>query len=546
MPHFFVHGWKTRLFQLTHHPAFLARLTAGIIGGGFLIACGIVAIKGGTEAEGSRQHRLVEGLQGELDKVVNTPRKLAGWLHHLTSELGTKARMLKQPRPSLDEFQATGEVFGFQVREVIKRHLSDAEVRARFDDYVLARLDAKDPRGVKARKRLEAAALTTPPPAFANEFLGDLLAAEGENKEALQAFRRESSGFADAKRSRSRALRLAIALKDVPALREMLANPRVAEAMSPQDQDEAGLLVGDWRLVVKGFLRMVGQHTRPDVLVFALFAGALWYAVFVRCGVRERWRWVRPLPALLAGIASILPTMVLIHWQEAATGLKENGEFLHDLVFYVTGVGLREETAKLALFALFIPWLLRHRTPGKALLTGAFVGLGFALEENRSYFLMSGVANVAIGRLLTANFFHAALTGLAGHALYELVRTKFGSAQQFVVTFVGVVLAHGLYDWVQAAGSSLAAVGDISFFAVVILAVIAQQFFDRLAGLIQPQRAAVSLLSLFLVGLAILVAAGFIIAGGESGNMAAVSAVGVDALSLVPITVFYVRKFGHL
>ena len=76
---------------------------------------------------------------------------------------------------------------------------------------------------------------------------------------------------------------------------------------------------------------------------------------------------------------------VLIHWQEAATGLSENGEFLHDLVFYVTGVGLREETAKLALFALFIPWLLRHRTPGKALLTGAFVGLGFALEENQSW-----------------------------------------------------------------------------------------------------------------------------------------------------------------
>jgi len=545
MSHFFVHGWKTRLFQLTHHPAFLARLTAGIIGGGFLIACGIVAIKGGTEAGGSRQHRLVESLQDELDKVVTTPRKLAGWLHSLTGELGTKARMLKEPRPSLDDFQATGEVFGFQVRDVIKRQISDAEMRARFDDYVLARLDAKDPRGLKARQRLEAAALTTTPPAFANEFLGDLLAAEGENKEALQAFQRES-GFADAKRSRSRALRLAIALKDLPALREMLANPRVADAMSPQDQDEAGLLVGDWRLVVKGFLRMVGQHARPDVLVFALFAGALWYAVFVRCGVRERWRWVRPLPALLAGIASILPTLVLIHWQEAATGLSENGEFLHDLVFYVTGVGLREETAKLALFALFIPWLLRHRTPGKALLTGAFVGLGFALEENRSYFLMSGVANVAIGRLLTANFFHAALTGLAGHALYEVVRTKFGSAQQFVVTFVGVVLAHGLYDWVQAAGSSLAAVGDISFFAVVILAVIAQQFFDRLAGLIQPQRAAVSLLSLFLVGLAILVAAGFIIAGGESGNMAAVSAVGVDALSLVPITVFYVRKFGHL
>ncbi len=546
MPLFSFHGWKTRAFLLSRNPVFLAKLTSGIVAGGFLLACGIVGMKGKGDSEGRRLHSVIESLQREMSKEGTSQRDLARWLHRVTTELGTKARALGLPRPTLDGFKASGELFGLHMKERIEKQVSDAALRSRFEDYVLARIDSKDPRGKAAWQRLEAAALSTPPPVFANEFLGDLLAGEGEAKGALQAYLREGGGFADAKRARSQALRLATDLKDLRALRLMLADPRVAGEASPLDQYHAGMVLGDWKLMMTGLLRLEGQHSRPDVLIVTLFAAALWYAVFVRCGVREHWRWVRPLPALFAGVVSILPTMLLVQWQETANGFTENGEFLHDLLYYVTGVGLREEAAKLLLFAPFIPWLLKHKAPGKALLTGAFVGLGFALDENRSYYLMNGIATAAVGRLLTANFFHAALTGLAGHALYELVRTRFGSAERFIGTFVGVVVAHGVYDWVQGAGSSLAAIGDIGILSIVILAVIAQQFFDKLTALIQPQRGVVSLLSLFLTGLAVLVGAGFILAAVDSGTMAGVSAVGVDALSLVPITVFYVRKFGHL
>lgn len=48
--------------------------------------------------------------------------------------------------------------------------------------------------------------------------------------------------------------------------------------------------------------------------------------------------------------------------------------------------GSGEELCKLALAALFMPWLVWRRAPGVALMTGAFVGLGFALEENIDYY----------------------------------------------------------------------------------------------------------------------------------------------------------------
>ena len=85
-----------------------------------------------------------------------------------------------------------------------------------------------------------------------------------------------------------------------------------------------------------------------------------------------------------------------------------------------------------------------------------------------------------------------------------------------------------------------------AFFTMVIIALLAQQFFDRLSVLMNPQRGLVSLLSMFLVGLSVLVAAGFILAAVQTGTLAAVSAVGIEALSLVPITVLYARKFEHL
>ncbi|MDB6072636.1 MAG: hypothetical protein JWO89_276 [Verrucomicrobiaceae bacterium] len=548
MSHSFFHGWKTRLFHASQSPLVLTRVTISILLGGFLIGCGIVALHDGNTDHKNPVTLVTKRLQERLDGIKSMDkgreRALAGWLQDLKLSSLPTPEDPKVARDMALKIIEQGKWFGFDVKGIVQQEVKEPATQGQFKDYILARGERSDLNTKAARQRLQTAAQSTPAPAFANEFLGDLLEVAGKTSEAMTAFRREGE-FPDARRARSKAFHLAVYRKDLPAMREMLALPAY-QNVAPGDLHRAGILLADWGLAAISFIRMEKQSLRPLELIFTLLTAGLWYAVFVRFGVRERWRWVRPLPALLAGVASIWPTMILIHWQELHLGQQETGEFLHDLVFYVTGVGLREEAAKLALFALFLPWLLRQRSPGKALLTGAFVGLGFAMDENREYFHREGVAGVAVGRLLTANFFHAAATGLAGHALYELVRTRFGMAERFIATFVGVVVVHGVYDWVLAAGSSLATLGSIAMFSIIILALLAQQFFDRLGDLIRPQRGTISLLGLFLVGVTFLVASGFVLAAAQAGTLAAVSKVGTEAISLVPITVFYARKFVHL
>ncbi len=552
MPPPHTHGWKTRLYHLSHHSVVLTKVTVGVLVAGFLIACGIVGVRGGGNKTPFERVKAI--FERRLANIRRDDRghnwALASWVAEVTLVKPPKTRKqrfpFEPPSPGKEEEPVMPVWMAFDLKRIVHEHVPDAVLQGRFDDFIAVRAaEADSSQGQAARKRLEAApnARTAP---LANQFLGELLWREARPVEALAAFRREGDVWPLARHARATAFALATETADMTALREMLATGYDADA-SAMDLLSAGVLLGDWKLQARGYLRMEGSRLRLEELVFVLLSAALWYAVFVRFGgERDRWRWVRPMPAVLAGVVSIWPTMVLIALRTGQEGRQENGEFLHDLVFFITGVGLREEAAKLLLFVPFLPWLLRRRSPGMALLVGAFVGLGFALEENRGYYHASGIGATPVARLLTANFFHAAATGIVSHALYELARTRFGSADRFIATFVAVIVAHGLYDWVQSTGSANATVGSLSMFSIIILALLANQFFDRVGEFVQPRRGTVSLNSIFLIGTALLLSGGFIAAAIHSGTMTAVTDVASSAISLVPIAVFYARKFAHL
>ena len=535
------HGWKSRLFHLSHSPAFLLRLTIGILLSGFLVACAIIAIKPQGPAN-SRSARFQKRLAAMDSSSESGPRLLVGWLIDLTtpSPFHPHSKKLKE-----DPMAGMSDAGGPDLAEIFQKLVTDAATRKLFDDFIIIRLGADETKQKQARQRLEIAANSATPPPFANEFLASLLAFEGNSEGAITALQKEAI-FPDAKRARRVAFKTASERKDLPALRAMLAVQAYRDDAFSSDLHRVAILMGDWKLEAISFFRSQTESLHVSELVFTLLAGALWYVVFLRFGERGPWQWVGPLPALLAGVISIWPTFFLVHWQEIHFGPEENGEALHDLVSFVTGVGLREESSKLLLFALFLPWLLRQKSRAKALLTGAFVGLGFALEENLSYYQGSGVSVEPVARLLTANFFHAAATGLTGFALYEMARTRFGKAEQFIATFVAIVVVHGVYDWVLTSGSNMQTLGNLGIFSVIILALLARQFFDTIESCVQPRRGAVSLLSQFLTGVSLLISAGFIMAAIHGGTMQAVSRVGMEAISLVPVTVFYARKFAHL
>lgn len=474
----------------------------------------------------------------------STPRALAEWLHDLTTGLPALAERMNQPAPSIDSYGKTGRLLGIKVEPAIQKHAGPLDQQAMFRDYVVARIDPKAARGKDAWKRIEAAAMRVPPAPLANEFLGYLLEGANLKMEALNAFRREGS-LPEAVHARSCALEVAVDLEEVRALRELMyLEPYQSEA-SANVRRQAGELLGDMTMRVRAMVELGWQHFQLEPQLLGLLSALLWYAVFISFTPRQRWRWLRFAPAMVAGVASIAPTLALVYYQDVTMGLTSEGGFPRDLIYYVAGVGLREEVCKLALFALFLPRLLKRRDPTAALLTGAFVGLGFAWEENTGYYTTQGV-EVAVGRFLTANFMHASMTGLAGLSLYQMVRSKFGSADQFLGTFLIIVLAHGLYDWTQVAHESLPDMGDISIFSIVILGLLAHRFFDELHQFAELRAGTVSLVAVFVLGIALLVAVSFILVAISSGSLGSVVSVGIQAISLAPIMILYVRRFGTL
>jgi membrane associated rhomboid family serine protease len=169
------------------------------------------------------------------------------------------------------------------------------------------------------------------------------------------------------------------------------------------------------------------------------------------------------------------------------------------------------------------------------------VGLGFAMEENIQYFTSGGA--VAWTRFVSANFMHTSMTAIAGHALYEMIRTRFGHAEKFVMTFLAVVAAHGFYDYAIVANHELAELMGISLFSVIILAALAQHFFDLLNQTTRVNAGMISPGAIFLIGSALLIAIMFVMAGNTADSLAEIGAVGTECVNMAPVAYLFWKKF---
>ena len=530
-------AWRARSHFLTRNPAFLLKTSLIILAIGLGLALLIVAAspKPAATTTGNLIERLIhpgrEHLRDGLQELQNSPtlepRKLARWLR--------RACILESTSPPQEESSTPTELTlsGHPIAPLLDRHTPDPTTRSLFEDYITSSLRTDPEATTQAQSRLQTAADQPTPPALANQLLAQLLVNDERPDLALSAFIIEGLRFPDAAPARSEALHWAVHLKNILRLKEMLAAPGWINDSDPSLVYHAAGLTGNvwlqWRMLVQ--LRL--KDLPIAKLSLALFSTALWYIILVQLsGSTGRWRWSLPLLPLIAGVASVWPTLSLVTFQEDHLGLSENAPFPHNLWYFFGGIGLREELCKLLLFVPFLPWLLKIRKPGYALLTGAFVGLGFALEENLNYYDESG-GSVVIGRFITANFMHVALTGIAAHGLYITVRSGFTRVADFAGSFVGVVAAHGLYDLVIILDRSEQL--GIGFLSIVVLFFIARHFFTQVEQETPTTRAAISPLAVFFIGSATLVAALFIIAACVTGTTAAIAEVGQGSLGVLPV-----------
>lgn len=318
--------------------------------------------------------------------------------------------------------------------------------------------------------------------------------------------------------------------------------PEVSESLAEQVDVLDGLATEGrwldlWWAVPKVAYR---RFNHPGPIVLAAIAGVCWFVFLWQALKAPGWRDLRLWCALLAlplGCLSIWPTHFFILWQEHVWNLFDSNELIPGLRFYVLGVGLREEFAKLLCLLPLMPVLARRRDELTTLLVSACVGLGFAITENVNYFLFTG-GTATVGRFLTANPFHMAATGLIGLALHRAIRNPKAWASHSLGVFGVVVIAHGLYD----AFISLPSLVEYAIVSQIIFALLMYQFFHELRELRGKARDVISLSATFLAGVSIVTAAAFVYLSATVGTTSAFDLLAMSITGQAVMVYLFLRE----
>jgi len=288
-----------------------------------------------------------------------------------------------------------------------------------------------------------------PPMPWANHLLGREAHRQVRLPDAADYLEKEGLSFPERRSDVDASLEIWLALEAWDTVREKLADDRIAAAAGPHAKYKLAVHDEDWRAAARSLPALWTPHLGGTGLVMSTIA-ALGWAFFCarlgKLGMRVRFRLPMYVAAFALGIASVFPTVLLIAIEEAKLKLVETGDPARDILFFVFGVGLREEASKLLLFLPLLPILRKWGDKLDVLVCGALVGLGFAAEENLNYLARENL-HTGLGRFLTANFFHMALTGTLASALDDFVSDREKHAAAFTRTSLFVVGIHGAYDF---------------------------------------------------------------------------------------------------
>ena len=387
-----------------------------------------------------------------------------------------------------------------------------------------------------------AAADRDPPLPDANRLLGD---AEREvNDEAASRYLREGRLVPDHAVYIFRALVIYENLREWSAVADLLDDPNVARFASPALKARVAVEKNDWRALAKWSL--LSSYERPETapLVLTLVAAMAWAVFCAQLGKARERLFFRPFIYLIAfalGIGSIYVTDMAVLVEEAKLHLVESGDPVRDALYFVFGVGFREELSKLLLFAPLLPILRRYGTKLDVVVCGAFVGLGFAGVENIGYLESSGDVSTSIGRFLSANFLHMAMTAILASAVDDFVQKGDDHAPELSRTVLLVIVLHGLYDFFIS--HPKIGGGYLSMMAFFILANKFLVTVERARG--RSERDG-RLLSTFVIGIAVVVAVSFVWASVLVGPTHAATALSGGLLGSAILIFVFARRFREL
>jgi len=296
---------------------------------------------------------------------------------------------------------------------------------------------------------------------------------------------------------------------------------------------------GDWWGVWWMMPASMSLAILPGPALIAGLAGICWFIFLLQAGqpgTKDGLRWWLAIAGVVLGVLSIWPTLFAIYFQEQEWSVRQSTDTIEGMRYFLVGVGLREELAKLLLFLPLVPFIIRRGSEREALLVAGCVGLGFAIEENIGYF--AGDPASTIDRFLTANFLHVSLTGLIGLALCRAIWWPRQCASEAIGTFLLGVVLHGLYD----AFIVLPALADYNIGSSIIYILLAYRFFHELRRWWIPPGETISLPATFVAAVSLVAAATFAYFAAATNIAIASTAIAMPGISTGIFVYMFLRE----
>jgi RsiW-degrading membrane proteinase PrsW (M82 family) len=373
---------------------------------------------------------------------------------------------------------------------------------------------------------VEVGADRDPPSPWFNHVLAVDALRSGDAESAARRLEREGLSFPERAEDVDQALNLWMGAEDWDTARLRMADPQVRAAVGPDTKARFAEHERDW--AGAAWWNAVGYRARLRPWSVAMSATAaiawgLFCARLGKIGQRPGRKTAFYLTAFVLGVLSVVPTVIAIAVEEAKLRLVETGDAGRDMLYFVFGVGLREEACKLLLLSPLLPFVRRWGDRLDVLVCGAMTGLGFAAEENLNY-LASGDLRVGLGRFLTANFFHMALTGTLAAAFSDFLSDTERNASDFSRVALTVIGLHGAYDFLLSHDEY-----GGGFLAMTVFFFVGRVFLDAIERARRTVDKGLSLVQVFVVATAVVTGVSAVRAGTTVGpaQAAAVMAEGL-------------------
>lgn len=527
----------------------LIKMAAAIFGAFVVLSIGISWIlPTGTLRERAVRTYYVDGPEaGEralVEHLESHPDDAEGWLELARKRAAMRAGSLfLGPTPDFEELMRSGELV---------RTVEDEDRTPFLDDAAFDRLLSSCPVLPPEVLRAHRDALI-PGTALAHlDGLEDVLAAQvaggtialesGKPEEALPYFRR---ALDLEPRNREAATGLVRALDRAESSEELeavLADAAIRAAIDPDWLFEHHRERKEYFRSFPPLIRGSYETITPGLLVTCLVIGAAWALLVFHMGFGWFWRrpirWLAPIALVAGWISADLTLPALIVTDDWVGEDFRSGVTFH--ILYSLVIGFREELIKLALFLPFVPYLVRMGSEVQAIVIASLVGLGFAVRENTSYYLVSD-GQAIIGRFVTANFLHLALTGFAGYYLVRAIRRGGEDWGEFFGALAKVIVFHAAYDFFLIEPS----LSDYSIISMILFILISQQYL-RLFHHIRPHRVhRVSLTRIFVASLATVIGMHYLYLSTQMGIGEALWYTTGGVLGYAIITFMYFQEFDE-